>query len=66
MIAARTLLKNMSRMAVTSAIPTTRFSWTVSVVRSIKRRPVIIGDDPDAVEQLSALVQFVDLGKDAL
>ena len=46
--AVRTLPRNMSRMAVTRAMPTTRFSWTVSVVRSISVGAVVVRHDLDA------------------
>ena len=53
--AVRTLPRNISRIAVTSAMPTSRFSRTVSVVTVDQVGAVVVRDDLHARQQLAGL-----------
>ena len=60
--ALRTLLRNISRITVTSTMPTARFSRTVSVVTWIRSSPVVVRLDLHARQQLARrVVQLLDL-----
>ncbi len=62
--AARTLLRNISKITATRSMPTNRFSRTVSVGHVDQPRTIVEGLDLHARQQVARLVQLVDLGFD--